>query len=125
MKTFKQYINEETSFRERVQPAIKHPSGKILRGKRGEDHAEIRERHMKEPGKPAEGEAGFYDPKDKKFYSRSEMGGIDSTRMLTPKEREDRDKRLGRHEEDPFAGSFSSTDKMTNTQRMRRYGTFE
>jgi hypothetical protein len=126
MKTIKQ-LREETSFRERVQPAIRHTDeeGKlhIKRGKRGEDHAEIRERHMKEPGKPLPGEAGFYDPKDKKFYTRSEMGGMDSTRMLTPKEREDRDKRLGN--DDPFGGSFSSTDKMTDVQRMRKYGTLE
>jgi hypothetical protein len=123
MKTFLEYLAEEVSFRERVQPAIRHPSGKILRGRRGEDHAEIRERHMTEPGKPAEGEAGFYDPKEKKFHTRAEMGGMDSTRMLTPKEREARDKRLGN--DDPFGGSFSSTDRMTDLQRMRKYGTIE
>jgi len=123
MKTFLEYLAEELSFRERVQPAIRHPSGKILRGKRGEDHSEIRDRHMAEPGKPAEGEAGFYDPKEKKFHTRADMGGIDSTRMLTPKERENRDKRLGN--DDPFGGSFSSTDRMTDVQRMRKYGTIE
>lgn len=129
MKTFKQYMAEETSFRERVQPAIRHTDeeGKvhIKRGKRGEDHAEIRERHMKEPGKPLPGEAGFYDPKEKKFYTRHEMGGMDSTRMLTPKERDERSKRLGHHDDDPFAGSFSTTDTMTDVQRMRKYGTLE
>jgi hypothetical protein len=116
MKTLKQFM-EETSFRTRVVPAIKHPSGKIYRGKRGEDHSEIRERHMNADGKHLEGEAGFYDPKEKHFHSRSDMGGIDSTRMLTPDERDARMKRL--------AGGRSSTDDMTNVGRMRKYGTFE
>lgn len=125
MRTFLEYLAEELSLRERVQPAIRHTDeeGKvhIKRGKRGEDHAEIRERHMKEPGKPLPGDAGFYDPKEKKFYTRSEMGGYDSTRLLTPKEREKRDERL----EKKYAGGMSSTDNMTNVQRMRRYGTLE
>ena len=124
MKTFKQYINEETSFRERVQPAIRHTDeeGKvhIKRGKRGEDHAEIRERHMKEPGKPLSGEAGFYDPKDKKFYTRDEAGGYDSTRLLTPKEREEREERLDKK----YAGGISSTDNLSDVARALK-GLFE
>lgn len=120
MKTFLEFITEGKSLRERVQPAIEHTDeeGKvqIKRGKRGEDHAEIRERHMKEPGKPLPGRAGFYDPEEKKFYTREEMGGMDSTRMLTPKERDDREERL----EKKYAGGQSSTDNMTDFQRTKQ-----
>jgi hypothetical protein len=120
MKTFLEFITEGKSLRERVQPAIEHTDeeGKvqIKRGKRGEDHAEIRERHMKEPGKPLPGRAGFYDPEEQKFYTREEMGNIDSTRMLTPKERDDREERL----EKKYAGGQSSTDNMTDFQRTKQ-----
>ena len=116
MKTFKQYLAE--NFRSEAVPAIKHPSGKVYRGKRGEDHAEIRERNMKEPGKPLEGIAGFYHRKTG-FVSRSDAGGIDSTRLLNPKEREARLKRKG------WAGdSFDAPDLMTPVQRMFKYGAF-
>ena len=114
MKTFKQFVAEESSFRTEVVPAIKGKDGKIYRGKRGEDHNEVRERHMKEPGKPLEGESGYYHRKTG-FVSKSEMGGMDSTRFLTPDEREAREKRQG----------FDTTDRMSDMQRMRKYGTFE
>lgn len=123
MKTLKQFLNEE-SFRTRLVPAIRHPSGKIYRGKRGEDHAEIRDRHMTEPGKPLQGEAGFYDPKEKHFHTRADMGGIDSTRLLTPDEREARMTRLHDKAKE-LAGSLSTTDTMSDMQRIRKYGTKE
>lgn len=116
MKTFRQYISE--GFREEAVPAIKGLDGKIYRGKRGDDHIEVREKHMKEPGKPLEGEAGFYHRKTG-FISKKEMGGMDSTRMLTPDEREAREKRKG------FDAPEDATDLMSDMQRMRRYGTFE
>ena len=122
MKTFNEYLAE--NFRTEVVPAIRDKEGKIHRGKRGEDHEEIRQRKMTEPGKPLEGEAGFYH-RNHGFMTRKEMGGVDSTRLLTPKEREARDKRKGTHEEDPFAGSYSTTDKMSDLQRMRKYGNLE
>lgn len=112
MKTFKQYISE--GFREEAVPAIKGTDGKIYRGKRGDDHVEVREKHMKEPGKPLEGEAGYYH-RTTGFVSKKEMGGMDSRRMLTPAEREAKEKQSG----------FDTTDSMSDLQRMRRYGTFE
>ena len=109
MLSFKQYLME--GFREEAVPAIRHPSGKVFRGRRGEDHVEVRQRHMKEPGRPLEGESGYYHRKSG-FISKKEMGGMDSTRMLTPAEREKREKRQG----------FDTTDNMTVIQRMRKYG---
>lgn len=117
MKTFKQFVAED--FRREAVPAIKGKDGKIHRGKRGEDHSELRMRKMTEPGKPLEGEAGYYHRKNG-FVSKSEMGGMDSTRLLNPAEREAREKRR----EKQYA-HFDTTDGMTDMQRMRKYGTFE
>ena len=119
MKTFKQFLNED--FRSEAVPAIKGRDGKIHRGRRGEDHAEIRMRCMTEPGKPLEGTAGYYHRKSG-FTSKAEMGGMDSTRLLNPKEREAREKRRGYGSTE---NAFDTTDNMTNMQRMRKYGTFE
>ena len=119
MKTFKQYLME--TFRSEAVPAIKHPSGKVYRGKRGEDHSEIRMRCMTEPGKPLEGVAGYFHRKSG-FTSKSEMGGMDSTRLLNPREREAREKRRGYGSTE---NAFDTTDRMTDLQRMRKYGTFE
>lgn len=116
MKTFKQYISE--GFREEAVPAIKGLDGKIYRGKRGDDHIEVREKHMKEPGKPLEGESGYYHRKTG-FVSKKEMGGLDSRRMLTPDEREAKEKQTG------FSDIDDAPSLMSNAQRMRRYGTFE
>lgn len=117
MKTFLEYLAEEKSLRERILPAIKHPEGHIrVAKKRTWEHRDVRYEHPEPDGTPMKGEAGFYDPKEKKYYSRQDMGGYDSTRMLTPTERD---------EKDALAGSMSSTDNMTDMQRMRKYGTFE
>lgn len=112
MKTYKQFIEED--FRTEVVPAIQGYDGTIHKGRRGEDHAELRLRKMKEPGKPLEGIPGYYHRKSG-FLTKKEMGGMDSTRLLTPKEREARERRQG----------FDTTDTMTKVQRMRKYGTFE
>lgn len=112
MKTFKEYLSE--GFREEAVPAIKGTDGKIYRGKRGDDHAELRQKHMKEPGKPLDGEAGYFHRKTG-FVSKKDMGGLDSRRMLTPSEREAKEK----------STNFDTTDTMSDMQRMRKYGTFE
>lgn len=127
MKLFREFILEEEDtkpVRLRLLPAIKHPSGKIRTGKRGEDHSEIREKHMDEEG-PMKGEAGFYDPKERKFLTRKEAAqhaprqgaSGESTEFLTHDEREARTARL--------RGRVDTTDTMSDIQRMRRYGTFE
>jgi hypothetical protein len=85
----------------RVVPAIKHPeTGKLYIGKRGEIHANILDRHnlRKEyfddlrkfplPQKwDSEVHMGFYDHKDKKFYSRKDTGYLDATDIMTPHQR--------------------------------------
>lgn len=126
MKTFFEYIVEDSETRPvrlRLLPAIKHPSGKIHTGKRGEDHSEIREKHMDENG-PLKGEAGFYDPKERAFMSRDEAAkhapragaSGESTEFLTHAERGERSERIQKRD---------STDDMSDMQRMRKYGTFE
>lgn len=125
MKTFKTFLKEEETkpVRLRLLPAIKHESGKLHIGKRGEDHSEIREKHADENG-PLKGEAGFYDPLKKSFMSRKEAAqhaprpgsSGESTEFLTYDEREARKKRQE---------GGDSTDRMSDMQRMRRYGTFE
>lgn len=127
MKTFLEYLKEEEETRPvrlRLLPAIQHPSGKIRTGKRGDDHSEIREKHSDEEG-PMKGEAGFYDPKERKFLSRKEAAqhapragaSGESTEFLTHDEREARANRL--------RGKVDTTDTMSDLQRMRKYGTFE
>jgi len=126
MKTFVEYLKEEEETRPirlRLLPAIQHPGGKIRTGKRGEDHSEIREKHADEEG-PMKGEAGFYDPKERKFLSRKEAAqhapragaSGESTEFLTHDEREARAKRQK---------GIDTTDTMSDLQRMRKYGTFE
>ena len=127
MKTFLEYLKEEEETRPvrlRLLPAIQHPSGKIRTGKRGDDHSEIREKHSDEEG-PMKGEAGFYDPKERKFLSRKEAAqhapragaSGESTEFLSHDEREARANRL--------RGKVDTTDTMSDLQRMRKYGTFE
>lgn len=124
MKTFKQYLKEEgPSLRMRVLPAIRHdkdaPGTKGLKiGKRGFDHSELREKHADADGNPLKGEAGYYDPLHKKFHTRDELGGYDSTRLLGSDERDQRTERLR-------GNSNDTTDRMTDAQRMRKYGTME
>lgn len=113
----------EKPVRLRLMPAIKHPSGKLHIGKRGEDHSEIREKHATEDG-PLKGEAGFYDPLKKSFMSRAEAAqhaprqgsSGESTEFLTHAEKQERKERRE---------GGDSTDRMSDLQRMRRYGTFE
>jgi hypothetical protein len=114
---------DEKPLRLRLLPAIRHPDGTIRTGKRGYDHSEIRDRYADEEG-PMKGEAGFYDIKEKAFLSRSEASkhaprpttSVDSTGFLTRDEKEARKKRQE---------GGDSTDQMSPTQRMRKYGTFE
>jgi hypothetical protein len=125
MKSFSEFIAEEEQkpVRLRLMPAIRHESGKIHTGKRGEDHSEIREKHMDENG-PLKGEAGFYDPRERTFLTRAEAAkhaprsgaSGESTEFLTAAERDARKKRQE---------GGDSTDQMTDMQRMRKYGTFE
>lgn len=125
MKSFSEFITEEEQkpVRLRLMPAIRHESGKIHTGKRGDDHAEIREKYTDENG-PLKGEAGFYDPKERTFMTRDEAAkhapragaSGESTEFLTQAEKEARKARQD---------GGDSTDRMTDAQRMRKYGTFE
>jgi hypothetical protein len=127
MKTFLEYLSEEEEenkpLRLRLLPAIRHPSGKIHTGKRGEDHREIREKYTDEEG-PLKGEAGFYDTRKREFLSREEAAkhaarqgaSGESTEFLTAAERAERAERLR---------GVDTTDTMSDLQRMRKFGTFE
>lgn len=118
MKTFKQHLMEQ------LWSAIKLPDGTIKRGKfPHSSHEEIRDKHGLEITK--DHKMGFVMVKDgkKTFMDRSEAAKhvgrqtdrADSTH-LKPRDQ------INRDDDDPFAGSYSSTDKEPVLARMRRLG---
>jgi len=129
MITFLEFITESESL-SHIWTAVKRKSdGKILRYQRNSEHADIRWKHAGDDGKPAEGEAGYYDSRNKKFMTRQEFSQIsgdgsgDSTRLRSSA---DRMKFAG---DDPFGlekskGTVSSHDRQTAVSMARR-GIFE
>jgi hypothetical protein len=71
------------SFRDRIYPAIQGFDGQIKIGPRGSFHLEIRYNNPESDGTVMKGDAGFYDPVDKKFYHKYGENGlqIDSQRL--------------------------------------------
>lgn len=117
MKTFRKYLEEQ------LWSAIKLPDGTFKRGKfPHSSHEEIRDKHGLEITK--DHKMGFLMVKDgkKTFMDRSEAAKhvgrqtdrADSTH-LKPRDQINKD-------DDPFAGSYSSTDKEPVLARMRRLG---
>ena len=118
MKTFRQYLEEQ------LWSAIRLPGGEIKRGKfPHSSHEEIKDKHGLEITK--DHKMGFVMVKDGKkiFMDRSEAAKhvgrqtdrADSTH-LKPRDQ------INRDDDDPFAGSYSSTDKEPVLARMRRLG---
>lgn len=119
MKTFKQYLEEQ------LWSAIQLPDGSIKRGKfPHSSHEEIRDKHGLEITK--DHKMGFVKVEGgkKKFMDRAEAakesgrktdGRLDSTH-LKPRDQ------INKGDDDPFAGSYSSTDKEPVIARMRRLG---
>jgi hypothetical protein len=117
MKRFRQYLEEQ------LWSAIKLPDGSIKRGKfPHSSHEEIRDKHGLQITK--DHKMGFVkvDGGKKTFMDRSEAakhvgrkndGRADSTHL------QPRDK-INKQDNDPFAGSYASTDAIkSNVQRMR------
>lgn len=118
MKTFRQYMAEQ------LWTAIKLPDGTIKRGKfPHSSHEEIRDKHGLEITK--DHKMGFVKVEGgkKTFMDRSEAakeagrktdGRLDSTH-LKPRDQ------INKHDgDDPFAGSYASTDAIkSNVHRMR------
>lgn len=120
MKTFKQFVAEQ------LWTAIQTPDGKIKRGKfPHSSHEEIRDKHGLEITK--DHKMGFVkvDGEKKTFMDRSEAAKIigrktdraDSTH-LKPRDQINRD-------DDPFAGSYASTDAIKSNVHRIRMGTLE
>ena len=73
----------KSNFRDRIFPAIRHPSGKVRKGPRGSFHLEIRYNYPEEDATVMKGDAGFYDHFEDKFYHKYGKNGlqIDSQRL--------------------------------------------
>lgn len=91
MKTFRQFLSEETF--NRILPAVRHKkSKKLFIGKRGDYHSDLltkahpkwQFRGQMEPDEQKtflQYDRGYYDPREKKFLSRDQAGGIDSQEL--------------------------------------------
>ena len=70
--------------RDRLVPAIRHTSGEVVAGKRGDWHAKLKRNAVCAYHQYT---SGYVDPATGEFYVRDEIN-IDSTELMTPEQKE-------------------------------------
>lgn len=137
MKTFLQYLSEEKRpLYQRILPAIRYKDGHVERGRRTDEHEDIR-RRVEHKYDPREGEAGFWHPDKKEFITRQDASSLaprggyaDSSSFRTADEKDKTKERVKKRQ--PFrtasAGSMSSGDRFGSSydliaaHRASKYG---
>lgn len=137
MKTFLEYLSEEKRpLYQRILPAIKYKDGHVERGRRTDEHEDIR-RRIEHKYDPREGEAGFWHPDKKEFITRQDASSLaprggyaDSSSFRTADEKDKTKERVKKRQSfrTASAGSMSSGDRLGSSydliaaHRAGKYG---